>query len=239
MRSRSSSDRDDPFLPTTGCRTRTRSSAVHTSRRWPSDAAGHAQSRLWCWHRRSSRLGRRRDRVRRSRGRRPAADRAGRARRDGGADPLRERPPRRRRDGRARRRGTGSVAPGERGGARRARGRAARARRLDLAPAWPADFPDDIAVQRRSPYEARADAIMYRQVLAELAHARGWEVHFYDAKTSSTRRPPARRAGRRRPARPPGDTRTAVDEGPPDGTRRDVLAGHDQVRKPDPRVPIR
>ena len=44
------------------------------------------------------------------------------------------------------------------------------------------DFPDDIAVQRRAPYEARADAIMYRQVLAELAHARGWEVHLYDAK---------------------------------------------------------
>jgi hypothetical protein len=48
--------------------------------------------------------------------------------------------------------------------------------------AWPPDFPEDIAVQRRAPYEARADAIMYRQVLAELAHARGWEVHLYDAK---------------------------------------------------------
>jgi hypothetical protein len=47
---------------------------------------------------------------------------------------------------------------------------------------WPPDFPDDIAVQRRAPYEARADAIMYRHVLAELAHARGWEVHCYDAK---------------------------------------------------------
>jgi hypothetical protein len=47
---------------------------------------------------------------------------------------------------------------------------------------WPPDFPDDIAVQRRSPYEARADAIMYRHALAELAHARGWEVHCYDAK---------------------------------------------------------
>ena len=32
------------------------------------------------------------------------------------------------------------------------------------------------------PYEARADAIMYRQELAELAHARGWDVHVYDAK---------------------------------------------------------
>jgi hypothetical protein len=48
--------------------------------------------------------------------------------------------------------------------------------------AWPPDFPDDIAVQRRAPYEARADAIMYRQELAELAHARDWEVHLYDAK---------------------------------------------------------
>ena len=47
---------------------------------------------------------------------------------------------------------------------------------------WPLDFPADIEVQRRSPYEARADAIMYRQVLSELAHARGWDVHLYDAK---------------------------------------------------------
>lgn len=48
---------------------------------------------------------------------------------------------------------------------------------------WPLDFPEDITVQRRAPYEARADAIMYRQELAELAHARGWAVHLYDAKT--------------------------------------------------------
>ena len=47
---------------------------------------------------------------------------------------------------------------------------------------WPPDFPDDIAVQRRAPYEARADAIMYRQLLAELAHERGWEVQFFAAK---------------------------------------------------------
>ena len=47
---------------------------------------------------------------------------------------------------------------------------------------WPPDFPDDIAVKLRVPYEARADAIMYRHLLAELAHARGWEVHCYDAK---------------------------------------------------------
>lgn len=48
--------------------------------------------------------------------------------------------------------------------------------------AWPLDFPQDIAVQRRAPYEARADSVMYRQVLAELARERGWDVHLYDAK---------------------------------------------------------
>ncbi len=48
--------------------------------------------------------------------------------------------------------------------------------------AWAVDFPDDIAVQRRVPYEARADSIMYRQVLSECARARGWDVHLFDAK---------------------------------------------------------
>jgi|SRR5829696_1032222 len=48
--------------------------------------------------------------------------------------------------------------------------------------AWPLDFLDDIAVQRRAPYEARADAVMYRRELSELAQARGWEVHLYDTK---------------------------------------------------------
>jgi hypothetical protein len=47
--------------------------------------------------------------------------------------------------------------------------------------AWPDDFPDDIAVLRRVPYESRADSVMYRRVLAELADERGWEVHVYDA----------------------------------------------------------
>src|SRR5438093_1001757 len=45
--------------------------------------------------------------------------------------------------------------------------------------AWPPDFPDDIVVQRRAPYQARADAIMYRQALSEVAFARGWEVYLY------------------------------------------------------------
>lgn len=47
---------------------------------------------------------------------------------------------------------------------------------------WPAEFPDDIVTQRRSPYEARADSVMYRQVLAECALGRGWPLHFFDAK---------------------------------------------------------
>jgi hypothetical protein len=48
--------------------------------------------------------------------------------------------------------------------------------------AWPDDFPQDITTQRRSPYEAQADSVMYRQVLAELAEARGWHVHLFDAR---------------------------------------------------------
>ena len=48
--------------------------------------------------------------------------------------------------------------------------------------AWPLDFPGDIAVQRRPPYESRADSVMYCQVLAECAHERGWAVHLYSAK---------------------------------------------------------
>ena len=48
--------------------------------------------------------------------------------------------------------------------------------------AWPLDFPDDIAVQRRPPHASRADSVMYCQVLAECAHARGWEVHLFAAK---------------------------------------------------------
>jgi hypothetical protein len=47
--------------------------------------------------------------------------------------------------------------------------------------AWPDDFPDDIAVLRQAPYESRADSVMYRQMLAEVAGARGWTVHLYDA----------------------------------------------------------
>lgn len=48
---------------------------------------------------------------------------------------------------------------------------------------WPPDFPEDVSVQRRVPHESRADPIMYRKVLAELARRRSWEVQFYDAKS--------------------------------------------------------
>lgn len=46
----------------------------------------------------------------------------------------------------------------------------------------PEDFPTDLATLRRSPWEARADAVMYRAVLADVAADRGWTVHRYDAK---------------------------------------------------------
>jgi hypothetical protein len=48
--------------------------------------------------------------------------------------------------------------------------------------AWPDDFPEGIAEQRLVPYESQADSVMYRQVLAELAEARGWAVHRFVAK---------------------------------------------------------
>ena len=50
-----------------------------------------------------------------------------------------------------------------------------------------AGFPEDIETLRRVPYEARADSVMYRQVLAELARARGWTVHFFDGKDACAR----------------------------------------------------
>jgi hypothetical protein len=48
--------------------------------------------------------------------------------------------------------------------------------------AWSTDFPQDISVQRRVPYESRADSVMYCQVLADLARRRGWVVHLYNSK---------------------------------------------------------
>jgi hypothetical protein len=47
---------------------------------------------------------------------------------------------------------------------------------------WQSDFPEDIATQRRPPYESRADSVMYCQVLAEVGAERGWDICTYDAK---------------------------------------------------------
>lgn len=60
---------------------------------------------------------------------------------------------------------------------------------------WPSDFPEDIVTLRRVPYEARADAVMYRQVLAELGARRGWAIHLYDAKTVEGQAEQVRGAG--------------------------------------------
>jgi hypothetical protein len=49
--------------------------------------------------------------------------------------------------------------------------------------AWDTNFPSDMATLRRAPFEARADSIMYRKVLDDLARARGWAVHLFDPKT--------------------------------------------------------
>lgn len=48
--------------------------------------------------------------------------------------------------------------------------------------AWPAEFPRDIARQRRAPYESRADSVMYCEVLAEAARDRGWALSRYRAQ---------------------------------------------------------
>jgi hypothetical protein len=48
---------------------------------------------------------------------------------------------------------------------------------------WPPSFPEDIATQRRPPYESRADSVMYCQVLSEVAAERGWGIRTYDSKT--------------------------------------------------------
>ena len=53
--------------------------------------------------------------------------------------------------------------------------------------AWAPDFPADLATQRRVPFENRADSVMYREVLADLARARGWDLHLYDAKDVEAR----------------------------------------------------
>lgn len=48
--------------------------------------------------------------------------------------------------------------------------------------AWD-EVPDDIAQRRQAPHESRADSVMYREVVAEQAAERGWDVHLFDART--------------------------------------------------------
>jgi hypothetical protein len=50
----------------------------------------------------------------------------------------------------------------------------------------PDEFPTDVATLRVPPWDSRADAVMYREVLAEVATRRGWAVHRYDAKTAES-----------------------------------------------------
>ena len=74
---------------------------------------------------------------------------------------------------------------------------------------WPADFPQDVAVQRRVPYESRADAIMYRDVLARIGCDRGWAI---DRFAKAVEDEAARILGRRAPDVLHGPRRTL---GPP------------------------
>ncbi len=49
-------------------------------------------------------------------------------------------------------------------------------------PSWDERLPADIASLRRVPWESRADSAMYRQLAADAAAARGWQVHRYDPR---------------------------------------------------------
>ena len=48
--------------------------------------------------------------------------------------------------------------------------------------AWPSEYPTTSPSNVARPTRPAPTPIMYRQVLAELARARGWDVHLYDAK---------------------------------------------------------
>ena len=48
---------------------------------------------------------------------------------------------------------------------------------------FPDEYPNDPSTLRNDPYNARADAVFYRQLLAEAADARGWSVFQFDAKS--------------------------------------------------------
>ena len=87
--------------------------------------------------------------------------------------------------------------------------------------AWPLEFPHDIAVQRRAPYEARADAIMYRQELPS------WRTLATGKSTAMT----PRRSWVKRPGSWPGaPTRSCRDLG-----RRWARPGRRTIESRSPR----
>ena len=51
-------------------------------------------------------------------------------------------------------------------------------------------LPRRTAAQRRVPYEARADSVMYARCSPNWPAARGWAVHLYEAKDAEARRRP-------------------------------------------------
>ena len=71
--------------------------------------------------------------------------------------------------------------------------------------AWPLDFPHEIVVQRRTPYEAQADSIMYREVWPMLGA--------FEAGTSTSSTPGTSR-GRLPPSLAPEPTRCSTGRGP-------------------------
>ena len=62
---------------------------------------------------------------------------------------------------------------------------------------------------------------MYRQVLAELARARGWAVHLYDATDVEGQAVDVLGERAREAPRPAGNAWAALDKGPSDGARGD------------------
>ena len=135
-----------------------------------------------------------------------------------GTDPLRQQASRCRRNGRAwwyaqvrrccgrpQRRSTSSLTR-------------CRSRRVGRRCAWPPDFPGDIAVQRRTPYEARrrdhvSPGDLRSRPRPRLART---PLRGEGRSRASGRRP----GGLMRSCSAPGDARSAVDEGPSSRARR-------------------
>ena len=190
-----------------------------------SDRAALAEcenSRRASRHRRSLRLGGRRDGVGRPRGRGPPAHRTDRTRCAGGTDAQREQTSRRRCHGCAGREGASVGRSGDVSSARRARRRTARADRVDLAPNLAARLPrrhraSNVACRTR---RAPTPSCIARCSPRPRTRATG---------TCASTRERSRRAGgqhsvrarRRDPARSSGTIGAALGEGPSGRARRD------------------